>query len=106
MKLKTAALILLVSSILWLADMIYYTFNHFFGENAKYYAGHPVDNIISTIFMVVPVSFIIFSITLYRRKPGNIPAQPVDDDARGVLDIEAFVWHNFNGPTRHARINA
>jgi len=68
MKTKNAAIFLMISSIFWLLSDLYWTVQRFTGSNWHYYKEKPVDLIISTLMMIVPISLLILSIALMNNK--------------------------------------
>jgi len=68
MKTKNAAIFLMISSIFWLLTDLYWTVQRFTGSSWDYYKEKPVDLIISTLMMIVPISLLILSIALMNRK--------------------------------------
>ncbi len=89
MKIKNAALLLIIASIIWLIDLLYFTFERFTGDSAKYYKDKPVELVMSTLLLVMPITFLIFSIAVYNKKPVRNISGPVDDNYKSdVLSLD------------------
>ena len=69
MKTKNAAIFLMISSIIWILSDLYWTVQRFTGDSWDYYRYEkPVDLIISTVTIIIPISLLILSIALMNNK--------------------------------------
>ncbi len=68
MKTKNAAIFLMISSIIWILSDLYWTVQRFTGGNWYLYKAKPVDLIISTVIIIVPISLLVLSIALINNK--------------------------------------
>ena len=68
MKIKSAALILMIASSIWLIDQLYYAYQRFWGTAANYYKDKPVDMVMSTLIITMPIAFLLFSYAVYTKK--------------------------------------
>ena len=73
MKLKNAALVLMIGSIYWIFVCVYSGFKAI-TKSWDYYKDNLLDLAIDRLFIVVPISLLILAIALMKDKPTDAPA--------------------------------
>lgn len=68
MKNKAVAILLLISTIFWILNDVYYIINQWEQSHIYYQQGKELDLYIFTLHIIVPISFFIFSIALIGNK--------------------------------------
>lgn len=68
MKIKNAAVFLMISSIFWIVCDLYGTVQRFVGPSSEYYKEHLVDGLIQTLMIIIPVSLLFLSLALINKK--------------------------------------
>jgi hypothetical protein len=68
MKTKNAAIFLAVASAIWILTDIYWTINRFTGSGWRYYRQNPLDLILSTIAIVIPIALLLFALSFINNK--------------------------------------
>jgi len=88
MKLKNAAICLMIGSIYWIFVCIYSGFKAI-TKSWDYYKDNLVDLAIDRLFIIVPVSLLILSIALMKDKSNDVPANiPENKNASTVDDYQ------------------
>lgn len=72
MKLRTATIFLLLSSIIWLILEIYSTILRFQGPLWDFYKGNLLNLFLPLLMLLVPVSLLLFSIAILKNKTPGI----------------------------------
>ncbi len=72
MKLKNASIFLMVSSIIWLLADIYWAVQRFIGPAWNYYKEQPIEIVLQTLMIIVPISLLVLAIALINHKPGDL----------------------------------
>jgi len=75
MKIKSAAIFLMVSSIIWALSDIYWNVHRFTGDNWLYYKDKPLDLILSSLTILAPISLILLAIALMKNNIETVGAQ-------------------------------
>lgn len=79
MKNKNAAIFLMVASIFWTLSEIYWMVVRFTGSAWEYYRDKPLEVCINALMVIVPVSLLVFSISLINNK-----TEPASNDTEEI----------------------
>jgi hypothetical protein len=68
MKIKNAAVILMIASIYWILADVYWTIDRFTGPKLEYFKDNVLSYILQTMIIIVPVSLLFVSVALMKNK--------------------------------------
>jgi hypothetical protein len=66
MKIKSAALFLIIASAVAVLIQVYWKVSMFFNDNFTYYKEHPIDFALSFLWILLPLALLFLGITLYK----------------------------------------
>ncbi len=91
MKAKTAGIVLLVASVFWALNEMYFSVLRFAEDRYSYWEDHKIQRILLDLNIIIPIALIILSIYLMGNKTENeaskIQNNRVDEPIQNNLTI-------------------
>ncbi len=93
MRNKNAIIFLIVGSSFWVLSDIYYLIQRVVSDSWSYYKNHLGDLCISSLNIIIPISLLVFAISLITNKTELPTSEIVDSNpTKGVKNMTIADW--------------